>query len=472
MAMLISAHRLLLGAGCLLCLALLRHITPRPALTWSRPYENDQARPNADHDGTALPTPTPLSLTCELPEGLDDVLVVLKTGATEIYEKLPIHLATTFACLPDYLVYSDVAQQFGAVPVHDALALVSEELRQRHDDLAYYRTLQQHVLSGGDAAELQGDKSWSLDKWKFLPMISDAYRRFDARKRWFVFIEADTYLSAHNLRLWLKQLDASVPVYAGAQVMIGDTEFAHGGSGFVLSVTAAKAFAEVYRKKQTHWEYKMASECCGDKLMAEVLLEATPPVTLHRSFPIIQGETLTSLDWTPTHWCTPAVSWHHADPAGIDKLWRFERGWRHDTGAEWPILFAEYFAAFIEPRISAANGTMRGWDNLSNDWVYEEGNIVHPSYTSATACESFCRQHAQCLQWAWSPGVCRGGKAVRLGRALASRPALGSADGRVARVGVQGKDGAVSGWMLDRFAAWRSQQEPCSTAGLWNTHVW
>lgn len=34
----------------------------------------------------------------------NDVVVVLKTGATEIYGKLSIHLATTFASFPDHLI--------------------------------------------------------------------------------------------------------------------------------------------------------------------------------------------------------------------------------------------------------------------------------------------------------------------------------------------------------------------------------
>ncbi|KAK4889237.1 hypothetical protein LTR27_011914 [Elasticomyces elasticus] len=458
--MLLSTQRVLLAAGCLLCIGVFRqlwNVAPR-----FHPW------PRAD---TAFDHSAPRTTACALSDGIDDIVVLLKTGATEIYNKLPIHLATTFACLPDYLVYSDVAQQFGSITIHDALALVSEELREGHDDLAHYRTLQEHVLDGGDGADMKGDKSWNLDKWKFLPMISDAYQRFGAQKSWFVFIEADTYLSAHNLRLWLKHLNASAPVYEGAQVMIGDTEFAHGGSGFVLSATAAKALTEAYTVEQASWEDKVARECCGDKAMAEVLLAASPPVALHRSFPIIQGETLTSLDWSPTHWCRPAVSWHHVDAAGIDKLWRFERGWLHVHGEDRPILFADYFAALIEPRITAANGTMSKWDNLSNDWMWEDGKIAHHLYASAAACEAFCHGQSQCLQWAWSPGVCRGGKTIRLGWAIDSRPALGSAEDRVAQLGEHGTDGAVSGWLLDRIVAYRVEHEPCGTAGMWGTHT-
>ena len=105
---------------------------------------------------------------------------------------------------------------------------------------------------GGDAAHMKGDKSWKLDKLNFLPMISDAYRTFEARKKWYFCIEADTYVSLHNLLLWLQKLDHTEPIYAGAQVLIGDTEFGHGGSGFLLSDTAAKAFTDECTTRQEH----------------------------------------------------------------------------------------------------------------------------------------------------------------------------------------------------------------------------
>lgn len=77
-------------------------------------------------------------------------------------------------------------------------------------------------------------------------MVCDAYRRSGGKNIWFMFIEADTYLSEYDLRLWSKQIDSRASIYAGAQVMIGEIEFAHGGSGFVLSGDAAKALANEY----------------------------------------------------------------------------------------------------------------------------------------------------------------------------------------------------------------------------------
>ncbi|KAK5112840.1 hypothetical protein LTR85_011067 [Meristemomyces frigidus] len=485
-----STQRILLAVSSLLCFGLLRHFwdhTPNTPFSVWQLQENAGSNRSLDAAGTAappsadnatatspdrLPQPT---LGCARLPGAEEVVIVLKTGSTEIYEKLPIHLATTFACASDYLVYSDISQQFGPVPVRDALALVSQDMRDTHEDLAQYRLLQEHVASGADAAELKGDKSWSLDKCKFLPMITDAYRTFGRAKKWYVFIEADTYVSMHNLLHWLGQLDASEPVYAGAQVMIGDTEFAHGGSGFVMSSAAVEALTAVYAEQQIYWEQKLAHECCGDKLLAEVLLKAKPPIRLLMAFPLIQGETLTSLDWSPTHWCKPAVTWHHVDAATVDKLWQFERSWRDSDYPEDPILFSDYYEAFIHPRLTAANGAMAAWDNLSNEWVSERGSDSTitdpigpgPAYTSAHACEALCRQQNQCLQWAWRPGLCRGGKAVQLGWALDNRPALGSAEDKIALVEGPASEGAVSGWLLERIEKWRVERGRCERRRRW-----
>ncbi|KAH9842146.1 Glycosyltransferase family 31 protein [Teratosphaeria destructans] len=397
---------------------------------------------------------------------LGDILIVLKTGSTELYDKLPIHLATTFACAVDHLVYSDLDQWFGDIHVRDALALTSPNLRHEHEELEQYRRLQRHVIAGGDVAELGGDKSWRLDKWKFMPMISDAYATYGRSKKWYIFVEADTYVSLHNLVLWLRALDPHKAVYAGAQVMIGDSEFGHGGSGFVLSQSAAQRLSDAYLQNMTRWEEQLVGECCGDKVMAEVLRAADPPVHLLRAFPHIQGETVASLDWSPTHWCMPAITWHHVDAAGIHRLAEADRIWRETHDWNQPVRFADYYARLVEPRIYANNGTLTDWDNLSDEWVVRKGIKHHKSSDNAENCEAFCRSEDECLQWFWAPGICRGGKKPRLGWALDNRPALGSAGHRVAKLDSQE---SVSGWLVDRLEAYKAQHEPCSTDEVWIT---
>lgn len=40
----------------------------------------------------------------------DGVLLVMKTGATEAFDRIPTHLLTTLNCLPDFLIFSDMVR--------------------------------------------------------------------------------------------------------------------------------------------------------------------------------------------------------------------------------------------------------------------------------------------------------------------------------------------------------------------------
>lgn len=407
---------------------------------------------------------------CSHLHGLDRIVIVLKTGSSEIYEKLPIHFSTTFACPTDHLIYSDVQQDVAGHPVRDALAMVSEDVRANSPEFEHHRALLQYVADGGTASHLRGEKSWDLDKWKFLPMVSDAYGEFGDGKDWYFFMEADTYVSLHNLMLWLDRLDASEPIYLGSQVMIGDTEFAHGGSGFLVSAPTARILTTAYREDQAYWEERTAEECCGDLMIAEALLDGYPPIGLSGAFPIIQGEMLSSLDWSSAHWCRPAVTWHHVDNAGVDRLWTFEREWIDGAHAAEPILFRDYYHAFIHPRLAIANWRMTAWDNLSGDWAVDKGDDTgSDAHQSETACEAFCRGRSSCLQWSWRPGACRGSKWVHLGWHVQNRPAMGSAEDRLELVEDTGYVMMVSGWLEDRIVAYAERMEPCGTTGgeLW-----
>jgi hypothetical protein len=478
-----NVQRTLLAASCLSCFAFLKYCCTPAALSGELAQQH-HSRLHIDSDGFVTcdgSIDTDIQLVQQAPTlpinhethcadhaGIEDLAIILKTGSTEIYEKLPVHFTTTFLCVQDRLIYSDVQQYFSGEPVRDALVLVSQESRKKHSDLEQHVILNDHVRLKGDAAELKGDKSWHIDKWKFLPMISDAYATFGERKKWYLFIEADTYVSLHNLLPWLAKLDHKRAIYAGAQVMISSTEFGHGGSGFLLSSSAAKALNNTYHSDKVHWESVIASDCCGDKVMAEVLQASDPPVRLLRAFPQIQGETLSSLDWSTTHWCRPAITWHHVDAAGIDKLWQFDLRWRREHGADTPILFKDYYAAFIHPRILAANGSLHDWDNLSDEWTFTTADENPPAKTAQT-CERFCNDKADCVQWAWRPGSCKAGSKVRFGWALKNRPKLGSAENRIERIGEERMKGAVSGWLVGRIEKLREEMGSCGEEGRWVT---
>jgi hypothetical protein len=50
----------------------------------------------------------------------NDTLVVMKTGSTELQDRLPIHFNTTMRCYPNYAIYSDVAEEFHGHQILDS----------------------------------------------------------------------------------------------------------------------------------------------------------------------------------------------------------------------------------------------------------------------------------------------------------------------------------------------------------------
>jgi hypothetical protein len=273
---------------------------------------------------------TPDAANCLNAPGAGRVMIVLKTGASEIYEKLPTHLITLFRCTHHYLIFSDLPQTYADYQIHDALATVSDTYKNDHEDFKFYRKLQKYHREGQDVAKLKGDKGWNLDKWKFLPMMHESYRLASPDVDWFVYIEADTSVSWTNLLQFLGRMDPTKPLYLGAQNVVGPTTFAHGGSGYIISRAAAKKIEDRrnkigVKKYDDRWELSTSLSCCGDEVAARALIEVD--VELTPSWPRIQGERVHTLDWTKGHWCTPAITWHHVTPAQLDSMWRFQNEW-------------------------------------------------------------------------------------------------------------------------------------------------
>ncbi|OQO08778.1 hypothetical protein B0A48_05668 [Cryoendolithus antarcticus] len=373
--------------------------------------------------------------------GIHKIAFNHQTGATEIHDKIPVRLLSLYACLRpgiDDAIYSDLAQRIGPAEVQDAVGSVSCLAHDANPEYRHYDALKEHVQHGGDASEMAGDAAWHLDKWKFLPMISESYHFFAKHDmQWVFFKEADTYVSPYNPVQWISRLDPHQPLYAGAQVVIGETEFAHGGSGILMPGRAVLAPRKEYLANQNHWEDVIAADCSNS------------PVPLHRSFPLIQGETLSSLDWSETHWCRPAITWHHVDAAGIEKLWNFEHRFFRvaDTNAIQPgIIFAKYFDAFIFPRLKAANYRLQGWDSLSGDWVFtsvENPREGQAEYDVAAKTPESCESFAARCQLAYS-----GLGELRLAEGIESSDLGGSLrDGRIWGVRMIGLIGLVrKGW--------------------------
>lgn len=219
-----------------------------------------------------------VSLACPESPLLNDVLVVVRTGATEVLEKLPVHFSTVLSCVPDYIIYSDLEEDVEGHHIVDVLDRVSQNVKMTVPEFWLYNRLR---ASGRDGLEYQtsfgsgpagalDNPGWKLDKWKFLPMVSRALEhRPDAK--WFVFIEPDTHMVWHNMLKYLSHFDASKPYYLGKYMWIGKVLFGHGGSGFIISNPAMKMVSKHWEENQDWFNEYTAKEWAGDMILGKAM---------------------------------------------------------------------------------------------------------------------------------------------------------------------------------------------------------
>lgn len=297
----------------------------------------------------SMPIPPNSDPRCDetLRASMQDVLVILKTGATEPMDKIRAHVRTSLSCIPHFAIFSDLEEDIHSdynvsIRTHDVLRNVNSTVQETNPDFDLYRRLRQSGRAGLKSADYNSDPGgpfgkpdnvgWKLDKWKFLPMIGPALS-LHPHAKWFVFMEADTYIFWSNLQHWLSRFDASQPYYLGNQMKIGDDIFAHGGSGFVLSNPAMQAAFRIMQDPEqvTKWETFTASHWAGDCVFGKFLAEEVN-VGLHWSHPMLQGDAFWEVDLLgeqsgKDRWCFPAVSYHHITAQEVEDLWKFEREW-------------------------------------------------------------------------------------------------------------------------------------------------
>lgn len=260
--------------------------------------------------------------------GIDDVFVVLKTGASEAHKKLPIHFATTLKCVPNYAVFSDYDEDVAGHAVHDALDEVNRVIATQNREFDLYRRLKKDGKTAIRPDDVGPNSAgWKLDKWKFLPIAAKVWRDHPMTE-WFVFVEDDTYLSWPNLLYYISKLNSSEPHYVGAQMQIDSVIFAHGGSGFVVSNEAMRLAVQKRRGNLEYYDGYTASHWAGDCVLGQLMDDVGASV--HWAWPNFQGQTPATLGanaagYEGDPWCNAAITFHHMSPIEIEQMWRFER---------------------------------------------------------------------------------------------------------------------------------------------------
>lgn len=387
-----------------------------------------EVNPHANHgDESKLP--------CSELEGADDVVFIIKTGATELDEKIPVHFNTTLRCFPKSLVFSDHGENYEGHIVHDALGQIVDQIRLKHDDFDLWRRLHEKGRAGLDPKELSindhgsnlggggnpDNGGWRLDKFKNIPMVNYTIHKYPDTK-WFIYTDADTYIMWANLLTWIKKMDSTKLVYLGSPAVIDNQVFGHGGSGYLISNALMHKAADVYNKNQTEWDEYAASHWAGDCVLATLLEQLNGKLSW--AYPMIQGGDNNVMDYWETGydkrlWCYPAISYHHIPPSTIASLWHFEQEWIANSTKQ--INHGDVYKQWYLPQLPHER---EDWDNMSEDEMRDD------TIKDAWACRDLCQHNTTCMQWSFTSEGCNFQQTTKLGKAA--------------------KD-VHSGWMLDRI---------------------
>lgn len=384
-----------------------------------------RAIPSSDSPGNSFPrtqspkayrdTYTQLSIQEPTPDTkLEDVVLVIKTGATESLRKLPVHFHITLQRWPHVLLLSDFSEEVEGHGVHDALDIISEEIRESSTSFELWRRLRNQGRSALTTSDPESSdqiqwlathasdrqEGWRLARFMNLPMAVKA-REYKPDAKWYVFIDADTFVSWSNTIRLLEQLDYQKPLYLGSQVAMGPGEFfAHGGSGYVLSRTALQNVTDLYQSRQEHWDRVAEEGDYGEVPLARALLEAGIPLTWAN--PHFQGGQAREMDFGFVEHgrkvCFyPAITYHHMSNEEISSLSDFEDVWNTGRNSARPFRHSDLFKQWVLPAIQENDGL--DWDNVSDTLI--EGIM------DESECRAACINDGSCFQYSFREDQCR-----------------------------------------------------------------
>ncbi|KAK7205166.1 hypothetical protein BZA70DRAFT_279219 [Myxozyma melibiosi] len=448
---------------------------------------------------------------------LDSISVLMKTGSSVMWQRVPIHFVTSFRDLHHFQIYSDSPASIAGHNVVDALANCSDFLKStedfepyryvsslvdRHASIAsqpdsssstgnYYgftSTSQQQPLAVPDPHvephQPVAGPNWSIDKFKNLPMLADAYRNRLPQTKWFVFLDADSYILWRQLAQWLSTLDPSTPLYMGSIVGSANDQFAHGGSGVVLSLAAMDKVFGSNPNIEHMYDLEALEDCCGDHLISRVLLDNNVhPALGDNEYPYshhkFQGEPHWAVQFHTDNFCSDIMSFHHLSPRDIEEIDAVEREF---AASNRHVRYRDIYERFVRPHLEAVK---EDWNNFSNDIVYtsrSKRSIYDPApsvashraetaenqkdakhYASFDACSAACDENPACMQFRYSKNYCGLGLGVSLGQVVVVDPSTDrnrkwkqkkhaklSADKTLEQ---QRMGTWTSGWKLDRIAS-------------------
>ena len=404
-----------------------------------------------------------------------DILVVMKTGATEAYDKVPIHFMTDLKCVKDYVLFSDMEMDIANHKLIDTLDEIPEDRQKDNRDFELYKLLKEYRQVHEDPRALkEGANGWNLDKYKFLPMMLKTWKRRPDAK-WYVFVEADTYTNWDNMRTFLDMLNPEKPYYIGSPTYL-DIEFAHGGTGYIISNAAMRKGVGEQPDISEKYDPGLPNICCGDRQIAKVLFDQR--IKLTKAWPMLNGEKPHTLPYSKPQWCQPVLTMHHMTALEVSQVWNFEQkrkteGIKASTATnvrytpsnrtpQTPMLWKDVFNYFVKDSLLPLR---EDWSNLSEDlytpdetkdfhgqkW-HELSDLQRASPESSDNCKKLCESDPDCFQWEHQNNECRTSNSFKMGGS--KKP-------------VDGKR-VTSGWRFEKIGEFRKEMDECAGGPDWN----
>ncbi|EAT81772.1 hypothetical protein HBH56_101040 [Parastagonospora nodorum] len=346
---------------------------------------------------------------------LDEIQVVLKVSSGE-GSATKAHLSTVSSCITNLIIVGDREERLGDRHVIDILAELPKTYEANNLDFQAYVEQKKAHTEGETVKESQ--RSFKLDRFKYLPMVDKAYTA-NPKAKWFVFLESDVYFFWDTLFRLLSQLDAASPHYLGEPHKGSDGRyFAYGGAGFVLSHGLMKKLIppktasalDIPRESRLSYRYEdwVKEEARGDAVLSYAIQNATgvKMAALHPTFSSYQ---LKDIETTRERWCYPLLSLHQLKPEQMENLWKWERTRPFNTKPFTYSSLLSYTHSFL-----SQGPSREWWDNLSTAPVPND----RPAHRNAGSCGSECANDPNCLQWSFSQTVCRHADFIKLGNSV------------------------------------------------------
>ncbi|SNX85438.1 uncharacterized protein MEPE_04147 [Melanopsichium pennsylvanicum] len=404
-------------------------------------------------------------------------VIVLKTGASVLFDRLPLQLLLAQDAFnpeiydtgragdqgPSFFVYSDADIQIGPFAVHDALANVSEVVRNEKEFSERYNSLHTMLSSGDDLRASNFNQGWNLDKWKFLYMWQDAFKR-DPNADWYIGYEADTFVLWESLFKFLVTQDARKEQLFGCpSILLSKMElFANGGCPYVISGALMRASYGKDPQFASKFDSEVKVSCCGDAELSIALRKSATKEIKHLgdAGSRFQGERPLEILFNQDNWCEPIFNFHHLKTEEVQWLSSVERDIRATKQKNETILYSDVFTHIIPPSLKKALHSLEHSNNhtfaevelnpIKEDWEAfgssEKGVKQGRRTEDVENCKAQCIKSKDCTTWFWikvtendSDGDCYLlHDAIKIGKSY------------------QGTGLRTSGWLADRVANFKA----------------